>query len=146
MAGNNVTLWETAGWTQFASLSNAGSSVVFSSDGRVLATVVGNDVTLWDVDGGRRLVILKHPDASVISGLAFSPDGGILAAGGTRTIVLWDVARRSVLSTIPGASGNQVQPIFSPNGRMLAWTAMESPYQHDIGAIARVHLHIFADP
>jgi WD40 repeat protein len=120
---NSVTLWDTAHWTRRASVP--GGSLAFSPDGRVAATSQANSILVWDTRKGRQVASLDVGKGHTAGGIAFSPDGRTLAAGGDE-IILWDVARRTQQATAPGSVSNPVQPVFSPDGRMLAWTVMES--------------------
>ncbi|GAA4059089.1 hypothetical protein GCM10022214_09400 [Actinomadura miaoliensis] len=96
-------------------------SVVFSPDGKILATgSVDDTVRLWDVAArtpiGRPLT--SHYD-SVLS-VAFSPDGKTLATGSADdTLQLWDVAARTPIGR-PLVSGTDVgSVVFSPDGKLL---------------------------
>ena len=107
-------------------------AVVFSPDGRLLATVSSDQaVTLWDVtDPGRpaetaTLAISSHywlgPSVHAV---AFSPDGRLLATGSDyQTVILWDVsdsARPARATTLAGQGGAVHTVAFSPDGRLLA--------------------------
>ena len=72
---------------------NAVYSVVFSPDGKTLATGSWDKtVKLWDVDTGEELCILKA-HSSAVQSLAFSPGGKILASGDwDHKVKLWRAA------------------------------------------------------
>ena len=99
-------------------------AVVFSPDGRTLASAGGRDYTvrLWDVATGQTLAVLTGHVGGVLS-VAFSPDGTTLAsAGGYRdnTIRLWDVATRQAKAVLTGHTSWVRAVAFSPDGTTLA--------------------------
>lgn len=81
--------------------SNNVTSVVFSADGKTLASGSSDEtVKLWDVSTGTELHTLDgHSNA--VESIAFSPDGKTLASGsGDKTIKLWDVSTGAELRTL----------------------------------------------
>lgn len=110
------------------SASGEVTTMAFSPDGRILATVTGTTypgsrgaVQLWDV--ARHMPIggaLAVPVA--VSSVSFSPDGKMLAvgsaSGGTQ---LWGVASRQLIAVLPAVRGYEVTSVaFSPDGKTLA--------------------------
>ena len=103
--------------------SNSVFSVVFSPDGKTLATgSVDSTVILWDVASRKPLgEPLKAHSGPVLS-VAFSPDGKTLATGSDdKTVILWDVASRKPLGEpLKAHSGTVWSVAFSPDGKTLA--------------------------
>jgi len=102
---------------------NAGSPIVFSPDGQLLAFVgsrkddPGHSVMVWDL--AKRKAVLTFDGAEQYLGSpAFSPDGKTLAAACNGDLVkLWDMATKKERSSLKGGKGPLA---FSPDGKTLA--------------------------
>ena len=73
----------------FTELSGSVGSIVFSPDGKKIATTVGDSSTrIRDAESGEILQTLAGVEDFVV----FSPDGKIIASAGTgHTVTIWDV-------------------------------------------------------
>jgi WD40 repeat protein len=90
--GPDVILWETATGKERCRLHGHDrgiSDIVFSGDGRLIATVaVEETILLWDAATGKEVGRLAG-HRGIIESLAFSPDGKVLASGCSDTTILF---------------------------------------------------------
>jgi WD40 repeat protein len=90
---NTIKLVDVATGKQLLSIKEdeETSSIVFSPNGKMLATGGFETIKLWSVATGKEVATLIGHKREVRS-LAFTPDGKILASGSSdKTIKIWDV-------------------------------------------------------
>jgi WD40 repeat protein/serine/threonine protein kinase len=125
-----VRVWNLATGTEVMTLRGHKEfvkPVVFSPDGRLLATGAGDlarnepgEVKVWDGVTGRELRSLPGHTLPVFA-LAFSPDGRrLVSASQDTTIKLWDVATGQEALTLRGHADTVRSVAFSPDGLRLA--------------------------
>jgi WD40 repeat protein len=93
--------------------------VLFSPDGKILATVLENNtIQLWNIDGTLRTTLVGHQGG--VNGISFSPNGKTIAsAASDRTIKIWQLDG-TLIKTITGHQAAVDSISFSPNGQFLA--------------------------
>jgi WD40 repeat protein len=109
--------------------------LVFSPDGKILASATHGEVKLWDSRGGDLKQTLK-PKSGTVWAIAFSPDNRLLAGYGTAVVedrrgswlTVWDVRSGAIVHSIDaGEAGGATAPgtlAFSPDGKTLASAAV----------------------
>ncbi|MEG5058829.1 NACHT domain-containing protein [Microcoleus sp. A2-C5] len=105
----------------FTKIFGSVRSVIFSPDGKLLATGDSDGVVrLWEASSSREILTCKG-HTNVVESVAFSPDGKILASGSyENTIKLWDVKTGECLKVLQGHTGSVMSVTFNPDGNILA--------------------------
>jgi predicted NACHT family NTPase len=96
-------------------------SVIFSPDGKLLATGDSDGVVrLWESSSGREILTCKG-HTNVVESVAFSPDSEILASGSyDKTIKLWDVQTGECLKVLQGHTESVMSLTLNPDRNILA--------------------------
>ncbi|MEG4585969.1 NACHT domain-containing protein [Microcoleus sp. MOSTC5] len=105
----------------FTKIFGSVRSVIFSPDGKQLATGDSDGVVrLWESSSGREILTCKG-HTNVVESVAFSPDGEILASGSYDKIIkLWDVKTGECLKVLQGHTESVMCVTFNPDGNILA--------------------------
>jgi WD40 repeat protein len=116
---NTIKLWSFETGAELRTLRGHLSNpilVIFSPDGKILASSDSKTIKLWSVETGHELSSLKG-----LGNIAFSPDSKILAsASDDNTIKLWSVETGVELRTLRGHTSIVHSVAFSPDGKTLA--------------------------
>ncbi|MEG4074011.1 NACHT domain-containing protein [Microcoleus sp. Pol14C2] len=107
--------------SDFTKIFSSVRSVIFSPDGKLLATGdTDGIVRLWEASSCREILTCKG-HTNVVESVAFSPDGKILASGSYENIIkLWDVKTGECLKVLQGHTGSVMSVTFNPDGNILA--------------------------
>ncbi len=113
-----------------------GTGLVFSPDGKTVATWAGgHSVRFWETASGRRLGEIES-EQSLFNTLAWSPDGRLVASAGTAQqrgepngpglVRFWDAATRKEVRTLFWPDEAQAgQLLFTADGKQLIGTASD---------------------
>jgi WD40 repeat protein len=122
-----VKVWDAQTGKELLAFGGKGSGLVFSPDGKRLATR-REELKVWDAQTGEELLAFGE-GSKVAPGLyvtwgsqvAFSPDGTRLASTtGARMAKVWDVQTRSELFPLKGHVRRVLSVAYSPDGKRLA--------------------------
>ncbi|MCC3407748.1 MAG: NACHT domain-containing protein [Microcoleus sp. PH2017_10_PVI_O_A] len=105
----------------FTKIFSSVRSVIFSPDGKLLATGDSDGIVrLWEASSCREILTCKG-HTNVVESVAFSPDGKILASASyDKTIELWDVKTGECLKVLQGHTESVMSVSFNPDGNILA--------------------------
>ena len=106
------------GWKERLRLR--GTDVIFSPDGKLLATRDGSIVRIWSAKTGEELQTLQgHQD--FVTSVVFSPDGKRVATASVdKTARVWDTETGEELQTLQGHQDFVTSVVFSPDGKRVA--------------------------
>ena len=152
-----VRLWDVATGKELLKIptNNAGHTIAFSPDDRLLAFDVEYSIRLCAADTGKEIRKLEGhqkvvSDRGITSGyvnaLAFSPDGKLLASASCDNMArIWDVGTGKALHVLEGHRGFVNTVIFLRDGKTIATGGEDGTIRlWDVksgGEVARIQAH-----
>jgi WD40 repeat protein len=141
ITGYEVRIFDLASGAEVSRLTELGSytgKIVFSEDGKRVATCVEEPVRVWDVETGRLLATYCDHDLWAEEESA-SPDGKWVARIVERSITLADAASGTVRVQLPEAKSRVIELAWSRNGQyLLTRSAFQGIQVWDVHAAAEV--------
>jgi len=122
--GDSITFWNVQTGAKFRTLSLITSrvnSVVFSPDGKTMATACGDGrIRLFNASTGTVFRTLSGHTDECFS-VAFSPDGMTLASGShDRTLKVWDMETGTMIRSISSPVDQFLTVVFLADGKTIA--------------------------
>jgi WD40 repeat protein len=106
------------------------ASLVFNSDGGLLASAVDKEVQVWDVASGEELARFAGLCDYDRRGLAFNSDGSRLAfPASENSVEVWDIRQHTRLTSYRGHQGPVTTIAFSPHGERVASGSKDQTFQ-----------------
>ncbi|KIM78135.1 hypothetical protein PILCRDRAFT_824851 [Piloderma croceum F 1598] len=122
-----ITIWEADTGNEIARVATGHSSyiqsLVFSPEGKRIASISNDHVGLWNAENGEAIGS-RVADAAGANSVRFSPDGKVLAVSSYKTIKLWDIGAPHGNKFTHSSPDQHVDTVvsycdsvtFSPNG------------------------------
>ena len=119
--GDVSHVWDATTGERIAEIRNDASgfpAIVFSADGRWLATTGGDDIRVFDAQARRQVAIIRAPR---IRSLAFDPTGPRLLTGAaTGDVAIWSVPGGVRVQHLRDVKDPVNAVAFSPDGQLVA--------------------------
>jgi WD40 repeat protein len=157
-SNGTLRLWSVKGRHLIAALAlirtfryDSAQAVVFSTDGRILATATDLVVQLWDMETHSQIgTPIRVGNSTDITALALSPNGKVLAIACSNTATLWSLATHRQLGTALTIGDGLPSGInalsFGPDGKTLATTSNDEAAIWDVATHRRLVLFRIGPP
>ena len=136
---NTIKIWNIETEQQIKSFEGNSDilSVVFSADGKTLASSSFTTINLWDVETGKQIKSFEG-HSLLVKSIAFSPSSNLLVSGGTdATMKIWNKKKNEPLATLISLDSND-WIVTTPDGRFdtnklenpqgLHWIMPDAPF------------------
>jgi len=125
-------------WLKYGESSNV-RDLLFSPDGKMLASASDHLVRFWNVQTGQLQYEIPHPGYP--RSVAFSPDGNLLVSGGSDgNVYLWRVATQTLQHTFVGHTREIFAVAYSPDGQFIASAGSDCTRLWEVSTGSIIHI------
>jgi WD40 repeat protein len=112
-----IVIWRTGNWEKVAvlasNISNISGNLIFSRDGKYLASIEGQRLVLWQIDNYK--IYGYIPNAGNIGADPFSDNSNYLLATEGPKVLIWDVRELSLVRSFAGGARYIREVKFAPD-------------------------------
>lgn len=107
-------------------------SVIFSEDGKYLASQGGGGPIIWYIKNWQQIIQLPDPTPSFVSSISFSPDSICFATGvADGRIIIWDTKTWQPIKSLKNYTNELSSAFFTKDGQYLISVGKNYPVDQD---------------
>ena len=107
-------------------------SVIFSEDGKYLASQGGGGPIIWYTKNWQQIIQLQEPKPSYVSSISFSPDNAYFVTGvGDGRIIIWNTKNWQAVKNLKNYTNELSSAFFTKDGQYLISVGKNHPADRD---------------